>query len=187
MELRTVHNVSEVSEQGKFKEWSGLQAELEASPRMKSVYSQKLIPFDSFLQSNDIHREKLVQSSSHLTHPELNNARIMITSSVCNTCCPIVYMDMLHFGPSQRHSRRHPHMIELLGVLVEDVRVAFGDGDVGDFVDLVDDVVECCEDRARLHVFVVVSGDDDAGERIEFEERFDEGLQEAMRFWYIGI
>lgn len=92
-------------------------------------------------------------------------------------------MDMLHLGPSQRHGRRHPHVVELLGVLVEHVRVAFGDGDVGDFVDLVDEVVERGEDGAGLDVFVVVPGDDDAGERVEFEEGFDECLRGVMRFW----
>lgn len=68
-------------------------------------------------------------------------------------------------------------MIQLLCVLVKHVCVPFRHWHIGDFVNLVHNVVEGFKDRARLDVFVVITGDDDAGKRVKPQKGFNERLK----------
>lgn len=101
-------------------------------------------------------------------HPR--DARVVVTSPSRQRRSPIVHMDMLHLGPPSRDSIRHPDVVQLLCVLVEDVRVPFRHWHFGDFVNLVHEAVERFEHRTCLNVLVVVSRDDDASLGVQFQE-----------------
>lgn len=109
------------------------------------------------------------------------DTRIVITGPSRQRRGPVVHVNMFHFSPPPRNGIRHPDMVQLLGVLVEDVRVPLGHWHIGDLVDLVHETVERLEDRARLDVLVVVSRDDDAGPGVDLQKRFDEFLGQETR------
>ena len=90
---------------------------------------------------------------------------------------PVVHMHMLDRELAAAHDRvRDEEVVELLAVLVEEVRVALDERHVRRDVELGEEPVERREHGARLHVLVAVAADEDARVRVKREERLDERL-----------
>lgn len=100
----------------------------------------------------------------------------MITSPRTEAWSPIIHMHMLHLCPPLHNSIRNENMIQLLGVLVEDVSVSFDRVDAGNFVQFTEDTIEWREDGTSLDEFVEVAGNNDVGCGVQFEEGLDERL-----------
>lgn len=82
---------------------------------------------------------------------------------------PVVHVHMLDFDPAPRDGGRDEQVVELLRVLVEEVRVALDGGHARDRIGLEQDAVEGREDGAGLAVLVAVSADDDVRARVLFQ------------------
>ena len=101
------------------------------------------------------------------TNPELRDTRVMVAPACGNSRCPVIDVHMLDPDPAAVGDRgRDEHVIELLRVLVEQVRVALDGGHVRGDVDLDEQVFERREDGARQRVLVVVARNDDVRVRV---------------------
>lgn len=89
---------------------------------------------------------------------------------------PGVEVEVLILG-RPLESRAHEHVVEGLGVLVEQVGVALGRGDVGHIIE-VKETRDLLEDLEGLNLdeIVEVTGDDDAGGWILLEDLSNEVL-----------
>ena len=90
---------------------------------------------------------------------------------------PVVDVHTLDLDAAEGERGGDEDVVELLRVLVEEVRVALDGGHARDDVGLDQEAVERAEDGARLAELVVVPRDDDVRERVALEEALDEVLE----------
>lgn len=100
----------------------------------------------------------------------------MVTSPHCDSLRELIDMDMLDLQTTRGDSTRHEQVVKLLVLLVEDICVSLDGRDVRYFVDLMEDIVEWCEDGARHDELVAVSANDDVRIFILIKDRLDEVL-----------
>ena len=97
-------------------------------------------------------------------NPKPRNARVVVARPRALARRPVVHMHMLDLdAPAERDRGRDEDVVELLRVLVEQVRVALDGGHARERVDLEQDAVKGGEDGAGLAVLVAVPADDDVG------------------------
>ena len=85
-------------------------------------------------------------------------------------------MNVLRLDSAQSHNRRDKDMVQLLVVLVVYVGISLIGRNTREIIYLKDQSIESSEDGARLNIFIPVPNNDNACERVNREEGFDEGL-----------
>ena len=111
-----------------------------------------------------------------IAHLYLRNARVVVARARALGLGPVVDVHVLDLRPAQGERGRDEHVVELLRVLVVEVRVALRGGHARERVGLEQEPVERREDGARLAVLVAVARDDHRRVGIEREEGGDEVL-----------
>lgn len=107
-------------------------------------------------------------------HPR--DAWIVVARARVDVRCPVVHVNVLYLRSPPSNSVRHEQMVELLRILVEQVRVPLNGVNAGALIDLRKQPVERGEHGARLHILIAVSADDDARPWVLCEQRADERL-----------
>ena len=89
--------------------------------------------------------------------------------------------DVVHARALRLHRVRHEEVVDLLRMLLVDIRIALRGRDAHDVVDVGEQPVEGREDAARLQELVHVAAHDDVRAGVECEERGDESLRGVLR------
>jgi hypothetical protein len=109
--------------------------------------------------------------------PDPPNRRIMVARTRAHALRPSIDMHMLDLhAAAVRDARTDEDVVDLLAVLVVDVRVALRGRDARQRVRVLHDAREGREERARLLVVVEVAREDDRRGRFEREDGSDEVL-----------
>lgn len=87
-------------------------------------------------------------------HP--HDGRVMIASPRINGRRPVIHMYMLDLDSAVPNGLRHKHMVQLLVVLIEDIRIPLHGRDVGNLVYLEENIGEGRKNRASHDELVAV-------------------------------